>query len=99
MNQKIKQQDIEQITRLGRLALSPAEQTKAASDVSSVLDHFAQIQSIETGGVPTADDASGLHNVARDDKQCPECLCSTEALLKTVPQMHNGQIKVHAVFS
>lgn len=102
MNQEnmpgISQDEVKRIAALARLGLSDEEVQAATNDLSSILGHFSTIQAVDTKGVPTADDASGLRNVMREDTAVKEHLCSTESLLAAAPEIQNSQVKVHAVF-
>ncbi len=92
-------EDVQKIAQLARLQLSEKELKKAAEDLAGILNHFSQIQHIDTTNVPAADDMSGMKNVSREDAAAAEALCKPEDVIKTAPETHNGQIKVTAVFS
>jgi len=98
MSNIISKEEVERIAKLARLGVTDEEVQKASEDLGNVLEHFSEIQKIDTKGVPTADDMTGTNNVTRDDKADAECLCPTEDLLKAVPETKDGQIKVKAVF-
>jgi len=90
--------EVERIAKLARLGLTKAEIKQATKDLSDVLGHFSQIQSIDTTDTPTSDDVTGLTNVTREDKPSQDNLCDTQTLLDNAPDTHGGQIKVKSVF-
>src|SRR5688572_11532457 len=91
-------EEVRKVAQLGRLGLSDEEVTRATQQLSGILDHFSQIQKIDTTGVPTSDDVTGLKNVTRADQVKPEDLCATAELLQRAPEAKAGQFKVKAVF-
>jgi aspartyl-tRNA(Asn)/glutamyl-tRNA(Gln) amidotransferase subunit C len=91
--------EVKRIADLARLQLSEHEIKQATKDLGNVLNHFSQIQAIDTSNVPTSDDVTGLSNISRVDLAVDDLLCSTQALLDNAPQTHQGQIKVQAIFT
>lgn len=98
MIQKITAAAVKKVAQLGRLGLTAAEISRATQQLSSVLEHFSQIQKISTIGVPTADDVTGLKNITRADVAQPEQLCTTSTLINIAPATKDRQIQVKAVF-
>lgn len=95
---KISQAEVKHIADLARLQLSDEELAAAATDLSNILDHFSNIQAIDTEGVPTSDDVTGLANVMREDAATPEDLATHTELLEAAPEQQESHIKVKAVF-
>lgn len=94
----ISKQEVERIAKLSRLGLTPKEISQATKDLNSVLEHFSEIQKIDTSDTQAADDVTGLKNITRDDEAVSETLCDTSILLDNAPETLKGQIKVKAVF-
>ena len=94
----ITKEEVANIAKLARLQLTDEELTSATADLANILSHFAAIQAIDTTGIPTADDASGLTNNTRKDESHKEVLASHTDLLSAAPESHKGHIKVKAVF-
>ncbi len=92
-------EEVAKIAGLARLELSEDELSAAASDLSGILSHFSAISDIDTSDVLSADDMSGLKNIARADEAMPEAIASTDDLMKNVPRTHNGYVQVAGVFS
>lgn len=98
MSQIIDQEIIDDIAHLARLGLSEDEKKEIAAKLQDVLSHFATLQDIDTKGVATSDDVTGLTNVTREDKAGPERLATTKQLMDRAPDTKKGQIRVKAVF-
>ncbi len=88
-------EEIEKMAKLSRIGLTKSEAESATKDMSNILEHFSSIQSIDTKDTKTADDMSGLKNVAREDAPDAECLCSHSDLISNAPNTQNEQVKVH----
>lgn len=98
MSTKVTPQEVRKIAQLARLGLTDEEITRATAQLSSILEHFSQIQKIKTKNIPTSDDVTSLKNITRTDEARPETLCRTDALLEAAPEIKNQQFKVKAVF-
>lgn len=92
-------EDVKHIAALARLGLTDEEIKQAAKNLSNILDHFSQIQAIDTTNVPTYDNATGLTNVTREDKAEPDAHGTCQTLLKAAPNTKDGHIKVPAVLN
>lgn len=89
---------VARIAKLVRLGITDGAAAQAARDLSKVLDHFATIKTIDTDGVPTYDNATGLANVVRDDAVRSEQHCSVQTLLAAAPAVRSRHMQVKAVF-
>lgn len=94
----ISKQEVERIASLSRLGLTSTEISRATQDLGGVLEHFSQIQQIDTSDVQTSDDVTGLTNITRDDETENKTLCDESTLIDNAPESHEGQIKAKAVF-
>lgn len=97
MSGELTAKDVKKIAALARLGLNLEEAKSLAHDVAQVLTNFAQIQAIDTTGTPTADTMTALQNVTREDR-ANSTLCAPEALLAAAPSVHDGHLKVKAIF-
>lgn len=91
--------EVKKIAGLARLELSSEGVAQATSDLSGILSNFSAIQGIDTTGVKTTDNVSGLQNVARIDEEKPEVLAPTEVLVENVPHTKDNYVQVGGVFS
>ncbi|MGB7860738.1 MAG: Asp-tRNA(Asn)/Glu-tRNA(Gln) amidotransferase subunit GatC [Acidimicrobiia bacterium] len=84
--------DIEHVARLARLDLTPAELETYKTQLAVILDHAAQVQSLE--GDPTTETVHplGLVNVFRDDETRPSL--DHDEVLSQAPQSEDGYFVV-----
>ncbi len=95
---QITKEEVQRIAKLARLKLTDEEIKAAVKDLSGILEHFSAIQNIDTEGVPTSDDASGLINVMREDIAEQGSIASGEDVVNAAPETKDGQLKVKSVF-
>jgi len=98
MSKQISEGEVRRIAALARLGVTDEEVTKATASLQSILQYFSKIQAIDTEGVPTADDSSGLKNVTREDKAAIEVLAAHKTLVEAAPKTLRGHIKAKSVF-
>ncbi len=94
-----KQLSVEQIRHLAKLSqlkIDTDEISIYANQLSEVLDYVASLQKLELDDVEETSQVTGLENVFVDDKT-GKCLSRSKALSQT-PDMHNGYVKVKAIF-
>lgn len=97
--EKITVDIVKRMASLSRLGIREKEAQDTTAQLTKILNHFAVIQGIDTSGVPTSDDISGLENVTRADKTASDTLCSAATLLELAPATLRDHIKVEAVFA
>ncbi len=95
---KLTNEQIERIAHLARLSLREDEKEKFRDQISSILDYFEKLTEVDTKGVQTISQITGLINVAREDRvvNCDEA--SRELLLENMPAKNGDLLKVKAVF-
>jgi aspartyl-tRNA(Asn)/glutamyl-tRNA(Gln) amidotransferase subunit C len=92
-------EEVKEIAALSRVALKDTEVEKSTGDISGILSNFSAIQSIDTSSTQSADDASGLTNVARKDVVQEHILCTPSDLLSRAPRTSGSYLEVLGVFS
>jgi aspartyl-tRNA(Asn)/glutamyl-tRNA(Gln) amidotransferase subunit C len=90
---KLTREDVLKLARLARLDLSDAEVEEFAGELSEILQYVEQLQSVDVGALKPTNQVTGLTNVTREDKVKDYGYKPAE-LLKNVPQVQDGQIKV-----
>jgi len=63
--------DVAHIARLARLELSEDEQALYASQLSKVLEHIEQLNTLDTANIPPTSHILDISNVFRDDAVRP----------------------------
>lgn len=87
--------DVRHVAELARLELTAAEIELFAGQLAAVLDYAAQLQAVDTTGVPPTATVLPLRSVMRPDEVRPS-LPAAQALANAPDQRH-GYFRVHAV--
>ena len=88
--------DVEHIATLARLQLTGEQKERYRGQLSSILDHIAKLQELDTQNVPPTTGGSLTEMPLRADEARPGL--DLETLLKTAPEKDNDQFKVPPVF-
>lgn len=87
--------DVEHVASLARLGLSDDETALMREQLSSILEHIAVLQEIDTDRIPPTAQVNALSNVLRDDVVRPSL--PQESVLANAPQSRDGFLEVRAV--
>jgi aspartyl-tRNA(Asn)/glutamyl-tRNA(Gln) amidotransferase subunit C len=68
---KITMQEVEQVARLARLALSEAEKESMRRELDGILSYIDKLRALDTEGVPPTSHAVPMTNVMREDEPVP----------------------------
>ncbi|UCC67468.1 MAG: Asp-tRNA(Asn)/Glu-tRNA(Gln) amidotransferase subunit GatC [Armatimonadota bacterium] len=60
-------EQVEHVALLARLRLSEEERERFTTQLNSILEHFEQLQQLDTSGVPPMSHAVAMSNVFRED--------------------------------
>ncbi len=90
---KLTHDDVLKLARLARLQLSDDEVEQFTGEISAILEYVELLQQVDVSGLEPTSQVTGLQNVTRPDIVKAYSASPTE-LLKNVPQVENGQIKV-----
>lgn len=88
-------EEVQHIALLSRLELSQAERTRAANELSQILDYFEKMGELDTRDVPPTMHALPVENVLRPDVVKPGL--SHEAALQNAPESAAGMFQVPRV--
>ena len=86
---------VAKVARLARLDLTEAEIDAATEQLGKMLDHFAEIDTLDLSDVEPMNQPYPLSNVMRDDVEQP-CLDRDEVLAQA-PQAEDGRFRVPPV--
>jgi len=89
---RISAQDVAHVARLARLELSDEELALFTEQLAAVLDHAADVASLDTSAVAPTAHPLPLDNVLRDDEPRPPL--DREEVLSQAPEVENGRFKV-----
>jgi len=87
--------DVEHIADLAKLGLTAEEKERFCEQLSSILDHFASLQRLDTSGIPPTAAVLPLRNVMRDDEAQPSL--PPEDVLANAPDAAEGFFRVRAI--
>lgn len=83
---------VDHVARLARLDLSEDERERMRVEMTNILEHVAQIQSLDLDGVEPTSHAIALRNVMRVDEVRPSL--SQDQALAIAPSTEDGRIMV-----
>lgn len=95
---KLSRDDVLKLARLAKLELSDEEVELFAAEISSILGYVEQLQGVDVKGLEPTFQVTGLKNVTRKD-EVKNYGANPKELLKNVPAVENGQIKVKRVIT
>lgn len=88
-------EEVRHIARLARVALSDEEVERLRDQLSSIIDHFAVLNEIDTDDVPPTAQTFEMTNVERDDVALPSF--DRDQVLANAPRSEDGYFRVRAV--
>lgn len=88
-------EDVEHIADLARLALTAEEKERFRQQLSTILDHFASLQQLDTSDIPPTATVLALRNVMREDEARPSL--PREDVLANAPDVAEGCFRVRAI--
>ena len=91
----LSREEVEYVASLARLGLGDAEVTRMQEQLSSILDHIAAIDRIDTNAIPPTAQVISLANVVRPDQAAASL--PRDAVLANAPRARDGFFEVHAV--
>ena len=91
----LKSEEVEHIAELARLDLTGEEKVRFREQLSSILDHIAQLQTLDTSAIPPTSSVLPLRSVLRADEPRPGL--GIEALMRNAPDEDSGQFRVPPV--
>lgn len=90
---KLTREDVLKLAQLARLELSEAEIESFTSELTEILQYVEQLQSVDVKELKPTNQVTGLTNVMRPDETRDYGYQAAD-LLKNVPSVKDGQIKV-----
>lgn len=87
---------VRHVARLAHIDLSPAEIEDFVGELSSVLNHVARLQELDTDGVEPTSHVIGLGDVMREDEV--ESSWASSQVLANAPRRSEDLFAVRAIF-
>jgi aspartyl-tRNA(Asn)/glutamyl-tRNA(Gln) amidotransferase subunit C len=88
--------EIEHLSRLSHVGLTPQEIVDLCAEVSGIVAHVEELNTVDTEGVPPTSFAVPMDTVLRDDEVRPSW--SPAAVLANAPSRSDDLFQVQAVF-
>jgi aspartyl-tRNA(Asn)/glutamyl-tRNA(Gln) amidotransferase subunit C len=92
---RISRAEVERIAHLARLRLTEAEAADAARRLDAILDYVAQLEAVDTGGVPATSFVIPLATPMRED--APGALLTPELAVANAPAPRGSAFTVPRV--
>jgi len=92
---RLTREEVEYVAALARLGLSEAEITRLQDQLSSILEHIAAIDKLDTEAIPPTAQVISVTNVMRPDVVTNSL--PREAVLENAPRQSEGFFEVHAI--
>lgn len=90
---KLSRDDVLKLAQLARISLSDEEVDEFSEELSTILGYVEQLEGVDTEGLKPTHQVTGLTNVMREDV-VKDYGYQPADLLKNVPQVQDGQLKV-----
>jgi aspartyl-tRNA(Asn)/glutamyl-tRNA(Gln) amidotransferase subunit C len=91
----LSREEVRHVASLARLGLSDEEESRLQEQLSSILEHIASLDRLDTAAIPPTAQVVALSNVMRDDRVTTSL--PREAVLANAPRQTNGFFEVHAI--
>jgi aspartyl-tRNA(Asn)/glutamyl-tRNA(Gln) amidotransferase subunit C len=91
----LSREEVEHVASLARLGLRDEEIARMQDQLSSILEHIAVIDQLDTAAIPPTAQVIALTNVLRADFVTPSL--PRDAVLANAPRQADGFFEVHAV--
>ena len=92
MAKRLSREDVLHVARLARLQLSEDEVDRFTDQLGAVLEHAADVQALDTSGVPPTAHPLPLDNVLREDEPRPSL--DRQEVLSQAPAAEDGRFRV-----
>jgi aspartyl-tRNA(Asn)/glutamyl-tRNA(Gln) amidotransferase subunit C len=88
--------EVEHVARLAHLGLETDEIDEMTEQLSSIVDHVARLQEVDTSDIPPTAHVLPLENVMRDDEVRPSW--PPDTVLANAPHRLDDLFEVQAIF-
>jgi aspartyl-tRNA(Asn)/glutamyl-tRNA(Gln) amidotransferase subunit C len=96
MSSSIGKKELEHLAKLARIELAPGEEEKLLKDLGNILDHFKELNELDTVNITPMTGGTALMNVLREDEEREST--NRGAGVDAFPESKDGYLKVPPVF-
>lgn len=93
---KLTKADVLHVAKLAKLDLTESEIKKFLPQLSNVIEHFGEMNKVDTSGVEPTSQTTGLEDVFRGD-EIKESSITQDMALSGTEKTYNGYFKVPAI--
>jgi len=86
---------LEYLAELGRIELAESEKSKLLKDLQEILNHFQELEKLETSNIEPMSGGTSQQNIFRADEAKEE---KNEKLIESFPEKENSFLKIPPVF-
>ncbi|NTW15457.1 MAG: Asp-tRNA(Asn)/Glu-tRNA(Gln) amidotransferase subunit GatC [Candidatus Moranbacteria bacterium] len=90
--------EVKRIALLARIGLTDAEIERYRKDLSSVLDFFRELEALDLSDGADGEGVPVKENDTREDRAEPFGSVGRDDIMKSVPSVKDGYVKVRSVF-
>lgn len=91
-------EEVQHVALLARIGLTDAEVEKYRKDLSSVLEFFKELESLDLSAESPGDDPSCKKNDYREDRAEDFGITGKQSIMENIPETKDGYVKVRSVF-
>ena len=95
---RIEKNEVEHLAKLARIEITDQEVESLQQDLDKVLDYVDELKEVDTENVEGVAHVTGLSNVYREDEPAEQSDGLKDRMLKNLPAMEKGLLKVRSVF-
>lgn len=96
MASSLNKRDLEHLAKLARIELDPKEEEKLLKDLGNILDHFKELQELDTTNVAPMPGGTELKNIFREDTERENT--NRGEGIDAFPEKSDGFLKIPPVF-
>lgn len=93
----LSEKEIKNIAKLARIGIEEKEVEGYQKDLSAILDHFKELEKLDTSQVEPIGHITGRDNVFRSDQRKEKTKEEREDILRNSPERKNNYVKVKSV--
>ncbi len=96
MPSPINKKTLEHLAQLARIELEEREEEKLLKDLQNILEHFKELQELDTSDVAALSGGTDFRNIFREDGERENT--DRGAGTEQFPEKHDGYLKIPPVF-
>ena len=93
----LSREEVKHIASLSRIGIEDKEVEDYQKNLSAILDHFKELEELDTKSIEPIGHITGRDNVSRNDERGVKDKFEREDILKNAPERKDGYIKVKSV--